>query len=655
MAPPHGFSWIVRSDHYKDFQCGFRFGKSVHLALDNFKDNLTHLKNNYKHVAAISLDIKSAFDNIQYSIINHELSKHHIPSNLCLFIESINTNRQAIVSTDQGYVTKNISKGCPQGSCIGPTAWNLTINSLLNIHSENYMIQAFADDLIILTFANSRRNLEEITNNSLNEIHTWLIQNALNLSIEKTVYIHFYNTDRSAIFKINNIKIKHSNHFKYLGVVIDKKLNWGSHINLLKQKSKTLLNSLQKINQKSWGINQKARKLIYNTVIIPALAHGCSLWATNISPRIYRTLQSIQRKFLLNMSRAYYSTPTAALQVLTNIPPLAEQIMSISCSTTVTHLQKDAKFNNITYNTLDYEKKLKIPHRHPSFHTINKITLVEQNNFDFNRKTNYFTDGSKTNTGTAFAFLNITHSQSYTLDKENSVFQAEQLAIFECIKYIKSTENFNNNDTYVIWSDSKSSISSILDFGTNNRISFDIQQELQHTSIQISWIKAHSNRVGNEKADDLAKQSTRQPKNYVYPLPVSYLKRRIKDSLLTKWQFQWNNSDRGRRLFKIINNVTFFKTIPPKQVIWFLTGHGPFPTFFNYLHITDTDLCTCGQQGSPEHYLTSCSYTVSWHSRQPSPTNLEIWQKTFITNNTLNKRLITVMNFLADNDYLLKF
>ncbi|GBM53208.1 hypothetical protein AVEN_14234-1 [Araneus ventricosus] len=73
------------------------------------------------------------------------------------------------------------------------------------------------------------------------------------------------------------------------------------------------------------------------------LAHGSSAWCLNPTFKMKRKLSSIQRPFLLHISGAYCTTPTAALQTILGIPPLHMQ------------LQFEARFTSIY--------RLKIPLR----------------------------------------------------------------------------------------------------------------------------------------------------------------------------------------------------------------------------------------------------------------------------------------------------
>ncbi|GBM59643.1 hypothetical protein AVEN_60383-1 [Araneus ventricosus] len=52
--------------------------------------------------------------------------------------------------------------------------------------------------------------------------------------------------------------------------------------------------------------------------------------------------------------------------------------------------------------------------------------------------------------------------------------------------------------------------------------------------------------------------------------------------------------------------------------------HGPFPSFLNRFHLSDSDSCACGEVGDNSHHATSCPLTLSWRIRRR---NLPIHRK----------------------------
>ncbi|GBO17479.1 hypothetical protein AVEN_61686-1 [Araneus ventricosus] len=97
--------------------------------------------------------------------------------------------------------------------------------------------------------------------------------------------------------------------------------------------------NLKRIADGNWGISQVQRWTLYKTVIERMLAYGSSAWCRNPTFKLKRKLSSIQRPFLLHISRAYRTTPTAELQNILGIPPLHMQLQFEARFTTIYRLR----------------------------------------------------------------------------------------------------------------------------------------------------------------------------------------------------------------------------------------------------------------------------------------------------------------------------
>ncbi|GFY17747.1 hypothetical protein TNCV_1074821 [Trichonephila clavipes] len=51
---------------------------------------------------------------------------------------------------------------CPQGSVLPPTLWNIYFNSILNLNDNRCLMQAFADDLAVVSTILTRKEHEQI-------------------------------------------------------------------------------------------------------------------------------------------------------------------------------------------------------------------------------------------------------------------------------------------------------------------------------------------------------------------------------------------------------------------------------------------------------------------------------------------------------------
>jgi hypothetical protein len=76
-----------------------------------------------------------------------------------------------------------VSKGCSQGSCLGPGMWNIFYNTLLNVtFTSGTKIIAFADYLVLLTRGKLVSELENTANAELTKISKWAKENKVCLT-----------------------------------------------------------------------------------------------------------------------------------------------------------------------------------------------------------------------------------------------------------------------------------------------------------------------------------------------------------------------------------------------------------------------------------------------------------------------------------------
>ncbi|GBL81522.1 Putative protein in type-1 retrotransposable element R1DM [Araneus ventricosus] len=112
-------------------QFGFKEGVSFDHALDSLLTTIDSHKRNKMHVAVVSIDIKGAFDNLKYSSIVETLSNSQCPPNIQSLFRNLFKDRNVIIPTNEGVAQQPHTRGCPQGSCSGPSLWNLVAEEAL--------------------------------------------------------------------------------------------------------------------------------------------------------------------------------------------------------------------------------------------------------------------------------------------------------------------------------------------------------------------------------------------------------------------------------------------------------------------------------------------------------------------------------------------
>ena len=186
------------------------------------------LENN-KISCCVFLDFAKAFDTVDHKILIKKLDYYGIRGTAQEWFKSYLSDRTQRVSIS-GQLSKDltINYGVPQGSVLGPLLFLLYINDI-PISSKFLNFHLFADDTSIFYADKDVNKLETTVNNERQNVSDWLIANKLTLNLTKSTFLLILPSqkklNRSVELKLNNEKLKEVNEEKYLGVLIDSKLN----------------------------------------------------------------------------------------------------------------------------------------------------------------------------------------------------------------------------------------------------------------------------------------------------------------------------------------------------------------------------------------------------------------------------------------------
>lgn len=146
-------------------QFGFRKNKSTEDAFMYLRNEITN--SDRKYIVGLFIDIEGAFDNLWWQAILTRIRKTECSSTLYDTMKSYFKNRRTIVKTKFDIIERMMERRCPQGSILGPAAWNWCMDELLITFEQSFdekdlETMAYADDLVLLIKANSRRGLEDL-------------------------------------------------------------------------------------------------------------------------------------------------------------------------------------------------------------------------------------------------------------------------------------------------------------------------------------------------------------------------------------------------------------------------------------------------------------------------------------------------------------
>lgn len=216
------------------FQFGFREGHSTTHALLETVNSIRSQLDVGNNVLGLYLDLKKAFDTVDHSILLQKLYHYGIRGSAHQILSSYLCNRKQCIyvnGTYSNYLSVNI--GVPQGSVLGPLLFLIYINDVHNA-IPNVSTRLFADDTNVFLFDRSCDDLIVRGVDTLHRLCSWFDTNKLTLHLGKTNFTIFHSREVAHPcydhFVFKDVKIKKSSSTRYLGLIIDEKLNWVDHI-----------------------------------------------------------------------------------------------------------------------------------------------------------------------------------------------------------------------------------------------------------------------------------------------------------------------------------------------------------------------------------------------------------------------------------------
>jgi len=281
-----------------------------------------------KVVIMTSLDVQGAFNSAWWPSVLKALKEAECPINLYRLSQGYFSQRKAVITTNSISIDREVTKGCPQGSCSGPSFWNIMYNSLFQLEfTRQTKVIAFADDLVILTKGDTTAEAENYMNLELQKISNWAQNNKLKFNENKSKTMLLSRRRRKerkeVELYVNNRIIEQVNTIKYLGIILDNKLTFREHVNCMEEKCSKLIFSLSRSAKISWGLKHKALKTIYAGGTLPLILYGAPVWKGAMDIKCYKTkLIIIQRLINIRIARAYRTVSNEALCVMTGLIPI---------------------------------------------------------------------------------------------------------------------------------------------------------------------------------------------------------------------------------------------------------------------------------------------------------------------------------------------
>lgn len=174
-------------------QYGFIAGRPTTDAIMRIKQLIEEKQGKGQEVVAVSLDIKNAFNSIEWGEINNVLKREKYPEYLRKIINNYLSNREIVwVGEDKKKHKMKVDRGVPQRSVLGPLLWNITYDSVLKMPTPaNCDVVCYADDTLILAGGDDTEKALNKANILINAIARRINWMSLQVAAEKTEALKF--------------------------------------------------------------------------------------------------------------------------------------------------------------------------------------------------------------------------------------------------------------------------------------------------------------------------------------------------------------------------------------------------------------------------------------------------------------------------------
>ena len=305
---------------FTNAQFGFRKGHSTSHGITKLHDKIIESLEKKMICAVLFIDLKSAFDTIDHCILAKKLKHIGIKGNILQLLISYLENRKQFIKSDDIITTLvSVLCGVPQGSILGPLLFVIYINDFANCSKLNSIL--FADDAAIVHEHKSLKHLQKQLNSEADKLNQWFIANKLTLNLKKTKLMLFNkqklkpNALKKFKLNINKTNIEQVDQIKYLGVILDNKLNWHSHIEYMCTKLSRAAGVIFKMRN---ILPRRALLMIYNSLGASYLRYGVMSWGTARTTALAK-LKVLQNKIIRYITHSPLLTNVTAQYRLLSI------------------------------------------------------------------------------------------------------------------------------------------------------------------------------------------------------------------------------------------------------------------------------------------------------------------------------------------------
>ena len=261
-----------------------------HVLIRLVEDWRSKLDNDYL-VGAILMDLSKAFDCIPRDLLIAKLHAYGLDEDALVLVYSYLKRRKQCVRINNTYSSfQEVISGVPQGSVLGPILFNFYINDLF-LFIKEATLHNYADDNTLAYFSKSMPDLVNTLEKETGVALSRLKNNEMIANPEKfhAILLRKNQTNTSGEqININGKMIKSEETVKLLGVTLDYRLDFDTHISNICKKAAAQLNVLKRLKT---FIGFKEKQILIQSFVYSNFNYCPLVWYFSSS----KSLQKIEK------------------------------------------------------------------------------------------------------------------------------------------------------------------------------------------------------------------------------------------------------------------------------------------------------------------------------------------------------------------------
>ena len=176
------------------------------------------------------MDLSKAFGTLNHKLLIAKLGVYVFDTKALNYIKSYLHNRKQRVSMNSNFSSwQEIIVGVPQDSISEPLLFSIFVNDLfLSVSSSN--LSNYADDNTLYISGYNLKEVKEVLLNDFNKVTEWFFENYMVLNSGKCHFMYLGKNIENETFTLKDTIMNNSKEEKILGVIIDNRLTFSSHI-----------------------------------------------------------------------------------------------------------------------------------------------------------------------------------------------------------------------------------------------------------------------------------------------------------------------------------------------------------------------------------------------------------------------------------------